>query len=228
MNKTAISFRKNRLKLLFAAAIIVFMRRTLHFAALVSVPAVLLSQGSPLSAEAKPEDIRFSDIEGHWAEEPIAEAVSSGIASGYEDGTFKPDRVISGREFITMLASSLQIPRVAALSDRSNGDKSNDPLLESLLDAGILQADEFSDEAIDHELRRSDMIKLAVNALEPEGAGGEPDVIWKRAETAGLLDSAQEEQAALESKATRAEAVVVLQRLQRLLGLKKVSSSSWR
>lgn len=47
--------------------------------------------------------VSFTDIAGHWAEAAIKEASSSQIASGYPDGTFRPDRIISEAEFITLL-----------------------------------------------------------------------------------------------------------------------------
>lgn len=44
----------------------------------------------------------FSDIKGHWAERTIEWAVSEGIADGYEDGTFRPDRTVSEPEFLAL------------------------------------------------------------------------------------------------------------------------------
>lgn len=44
-----------------------------------------------------------SDIIEHWAEKEISEWIDKGYVSGYEDGTFRPDRNITRAEFITMV-----------------------------------------------------------------------------------------------------------------------------
>ncbi|WP_171650827.1 S-layer homology domain-containing protein [Paenibacillus foliorum] len=223
MSKSKIRMQRNRLKLLFAASSIVLMRRIIFLTTMLSLPVVLLPAGSPVWAAAKHDEIHFSDVEGHWAEESIVEAVFSGIASGYEDGTFKPDRAVSRREFTAMLASSLQIPLVIASNMEKVAD--DDPYPQSLKDAGIIQEGDLPAEGIDQGLLRSEMMKLGVSALEPEAAPGQPEEIKKKAQAAGLLENDQEGQASdsLESTATRAEAVIMLQRLQNLLGLRESS-----
>lgn len=47
--------------------------------------------------------VKFSDIQGHWAKNTIEWAVENGLAKGYEDGTFKPDKMVTEAEFITLL-----------------------------------------------------------------------------------------------------------------------------
>ena len=43
------------------------------------------------------------DIQGHWAQAQIADWVEKGLARGYNDGTFKPDKSITRAEFITLV-----------------------------------------------------------------------------------------------------------------------------
>lgn len=45
----------------------------------------------------------FSDISGHWAEENITKMSEQGYLDGYQDGTFKPDAVMTRAEFIKVL-----------------------------------------------------------------------------------------------------------------------------
>ncbi|WP_391557906.1 S-layer homology domain-containing protein [Robertmurraya sp.] len=45
----------------------------------------------------------FSDIKGHWAESTIEWAVSNNITKGYENGTFKPNKMVSEAEFASLL-----------------------------------------------------------------------------------------------------------------------------
>lgn len=44
----------------------------------------------------------FSDTRGHWAEEQINKWASSGLAGGYADGTFKPNKEVSRAEFVAL------------------------------------------------------------------------------------------------------------------------------
>jgi hypothetical protein len=63
----------------------------------------VLAVGKPTEAE-----IVLSDIAGHWAEANIRQAVESGIAKGYADGTFKPNRTVTRAEFAVMLMNALK------------------------------------------------------------------------------------------------------------------------
>ena len=53
--------------------------------------------------------IDLTDIEGHWGESAIFEAVSAGFIKGYPDGTFKPDQSVTKAEFTAMLNRALQL-----------------------------------------------------------------------------------------------------------------------
>lgn len=50
----------------------------------------------------------LSDISGHWAEANIIKAVNQGVAFGYPDGTFKPDKTVTRTEFAVMLMNALR------------------------------------------------------------------------------------------------------------------------
>lgn len=49
----------------------------------------------------------FTDMEAHWAYEPVAAVAAEGVLNGYEDGTFRPDREISYNEAAKILVASL-------------------------------------------------------------------------------------------------------------------------
>ena len=51
----------------------------------------------------------FSDIEKHWAKEYIEFGVEKGYISGYEDGTFKPDKTVSRAEFSKMINNAIKL-----------------------------------------------------------------------------------------------------------------------
>ncbi len=60
--------------------------------------------------------VSFSDISDHWAKSWIEKAVKLGFVSGYEDGTFKPDRTVTRAEFSKLLNNALHTENKSALS----------------------------------------------------------------------------------------------------------------
>lgn len=52
-------------------------------------------------------ETQFSDVNGHWAEKYVNQAVSQGIIKGYSDGTFRPDNPVTRAEFISMANRTL-------------------------------------------------------------------------------------------------------------------------
>jgi uncharacterized repeat protein (TIGR02543 family) len=70
------------------------------------------ADGAPMSftttAAATPTAPSFSDVpSSYWAYNAISSLSSQGIASGYPDGTFKPDNDITRAEFCAMLVKAL-------------------------------------------------------------------------------------------------------------------------
>ncbi|MBJ9989458.1 Ig-like domain-containing protein [Paenibacillus sp. S28] len=56
----------------------------------------------------------FADISGHWAEASIKQAASTGIVTGYPDGTFKPGKTVTRAEFAVMLINTLGLKKPGA------------------------------------------------------------------------------------------------------------------
>ncbi|MCR2806862.1 S-layer homology domain-containing protein [Paenibacillus soyae] len=52
----------------------------------------------------------FPDIAGHWAEASIQKAVELGFVTGYQDGTFRPERQVTRAEFSAMIVRALEWP----------------------------------------------------------------------------------------------------------------------
>lgn len=54
--------------------------------------------------EEKPADVvAFTDVSGHWAKDYIEDLQKNGIISGFEDGSFQPNKIITRAEFVSML-----------------------------------------------------------------------------------------------------------------------------
>jgi len=52
---------------------------------------------------------KFSDIDKHWAKSYILKAIEIGLASGYKDGTFKPDNKITLAEVCTAINNAFNL-----------------------------------------------------------------------------------------------------------------------
>ena len=59
-------------------------------------------------AENKPSII-LSDLDNHWAQDEIQQAVREGWVNGYPDGTFHPDGSVTRAEFTKMLLAAIRL-----------------------------------------------------------------------------------------------------------------------
>ena len=68
----------------------------------------------------------LTDIQKHWAKEYVEYGVEKGYISGYEDGTFLPDKTVSRAEFSKMINSAIKLTSVgeakAEFKDVKSGD----------------------------------------------------------------------------------------------------------
>lgn len=63
--------------------------------------AVLAARSVGLPEAAEPS--RFTDMEGHWAAGAVSAAQAAGFVSGYPDGLFRPDDILTRAEGITLV-----------------------------------------------------------------------------------------------------------------------------
>jgi 3D (Asp-Asp-Asp) domain-containing protein len=71
--------------------------QTLLLAFLLLLAAVWSAAGTALAVP------RYTDTSGHWAEAGIEWAVAHGITQGYQDGSFRPNKIVTEAELLTML-----------------------------------------------------------------------------------------------------------------------------
>ena len=80
-----------------------------HFTkfAVLAIPKTGTNVEPPSSSPSIP-----FDLTGHWAGDSVMQLMEAGIVSGYQDGSFKPDRTISRAEFTVMLVKALKLETV--------------------------------------------------------------------------------------------------------------------
>lgn len=92
------------------------------------------SVGVPIKPEVKEEEDTdyskvpspFGDLgNGHWSYEYIMQLVEEGILSGYEDGTFKPEKDVLREEIVKMLIEAFSENNPNAISDFSDLSKND-------------------------------------------------------------------------------------------------------
>ena len=49
------------------------------------------------------------DVQGHWAQKEIQEAVAAGWVDGYPDGSFQPEKTITRAEFTKLLLDAIHL-----------------------------------------------------------------------------------------------------------------------
>lgn len=60
--------------------------------------------------------VSLTDVQHHWAAEPIQLMSSNGLIGGYADGTYRPDRSVTRAEFSVFLARVIRFEREAAIA----------------------------------------------------------------------------------------------------------------
>ena len=63
----------------------------------------------PFAAAAPSEEVSFPDVDGHWAQAEIEQAVAAGWVDGYPDESFQPEKSITRAEFTKMLLDAIHL-----------------------------------------------------------------------------------------------------------------------
>ncbi|WP_245596070.1 S-layer homology domain-containing protein [Paenibacillus taiwanensis] len=170
----------------------------------------------------------FSDISKHWAQEAINKAVAQGFIKGYENGTFRPNAVVTRGELTVMLARALKLPQ--ADSVLSFKDEATIPLwaksyITSAVQAGLIKG--YNDQTFrPHDpMTRMELVVMIARALKLEDskatlpfADSNQIPSWGKGAAAavygaGLLKGKDQLRLAPNESVTRAEAVTLLLRM---------------
>ncbi|OBZ07706.1 S-layer homology domain-containing protein [Bacillus sp. FJAT-26390] len=71
---------------------------------------VMLVNALQLKGVAKPLAFKDSEMVRDWAKEAISLAAEAGIISGYEDGTFRADTIITRAQMVAMIVKAASLP----------------------------------------------------------------------------------------------------------------------
>lgn len=171
---------------------------------------------------SEPEEVVFTDIQGHWAEEIINHLAGNGAVSGYPDGTFRPDRSITRAEFVSILNAVLHWKPAG---DKTFADTENHWARVAVSTAyanGAIRGYDDNTFAPDAPITREQMAVMAVNALQlkdpavaPSYADGDLISRWAKdavgaASEQGILSGYPDHTFKPQAQATRAEAVKVI------------------
>ena len=167
--------------------------------------AVMLTGSLPVAAA--PSGSTFSDVPaGHWAAADIARAVKAGYVSGLPDGTFKPDKPVSRAEFIKMAVDALGYE-----TSGSDGAWYTD-YVNSALANGLIAPDEYGAKPdYTAAMTRQELARIAVRAIG-ETAKDRHDALILAVKN-GMLSGTGNGELAPDGTTTRAQAVVVMERI---------------
>lgn len=180
------------------------------------------------AADIQEPAIALSDIQGHYVEETIRELTKSGIVSGYPDGTFRPNRPITRAEFVSILSSILPWEPSA---DKTFADTEKHWARSAISIAyanGIVQGVDDHRFAPDQPITREQMAVMAANALHLEKpkaglsfADGERISSWAKdaieaVTERGIFSGYPDRTIRPQAQATRAEAVMVIDRILKM------------
>lgn len=69
----------------------------------------------PITEDSEGTKPSFNDIAGHWAENEIQSSAALGWVNGFPNGTFLPNQAVTRAEFAVMLSKVLDLPAAQAL-----------------------------------------------------------------------------------------------------------------
>lgn len=111
----------------------------------------------------------FSDInEDHWAYSYVMSLYNYGVISGYEDGSFRPDALITRGEFIKLITDSLNINGDPASSISFTDVKAGDwvyPYVQRFASAGGISGYEDGSAGVGRNISREDAAVFIERAL---------------------------------------------------------------
>ena len=131
-----------------------------------------------LAGAAETETDAFSDVKKkNWYSGYVGWAVEAGIVTGYEDGTFKPNKALSREEMAACISRyvdfmGIQMPRENTapdrFADRMKIAKWAREYVEMLRRAGIVNGDQYENYNPKSNITRAEMATIIMNLISAE------------------------------------------------------------
>lgn len=173
-------------------------------------------------------EISFTDASSHWAKAAISNAVAAGIASGYPDGSFKPDQYITRAEFTKLLVEGLDLASSStalSFSDAASIPQWAQAYVQAAVNAEVITGYQDGSFRGDGNITRAEMAVMITKALGLELEAAEalsfsdadsiPGYAKERVATAvkhGLVQGLGNDRFGANEQATRAQAVTIILR----------------
>ncbi|MDO3413089.1 S-layer homology domain-containing protein [Saccharibacillus sp. CPCC 101409] len=160
----------------------------------------------------------FSDVKSsHWAAGSIAAGVAKGYVEGYANGTFKPDASVTRAEFVKMVVAAMK------LEVGSESGKWYTPYITAATKAGLYESGDFANNEAgwNKTMTREEMARIAARAA---GETSKEDDKWMYLATKkGLITGVGKGEIALDGLSTRAQSIVIIERILSANAGKKLS-----
>ena len=173
--------------------------------------------------------IKFTDIQGNWAEKIIKQFVEDGYINGYPDGTFKPNNSITRAEFIKVFNKYFGLSKKTGkvLSDTSNHWAKDE--IDIAISNGIIQGFEDGTFRPNDPLTREQAAKIISNYTKLTDTNyNKLDSYkdhtsisaWAKSAVEAMLDNGymngyEDDTIRAKNNMTRAEAVTLLSRINK-------------
>lgn len=175
-------------------------------------------------AEPKNTQVVLNDIRGHWAENSIRSMVASGAASGYSDGSFKPNQTITRAEFAKIIVKAFNLPYSGEkVFQDTKGHWAEDAISAAYMN-GIISGYDENSFGPDDTITREQIAVMVVKAAKLTGTSnqqkfsdGEQISKWAKNEAAiaaanQLIFGYEDNTFRPKNNASRAEAVSIITR----------------
>ncbi|KNY29433.1 leucine-rich repeat protein [Pseudobacteroides cellulosolvens] len=119
--------------------------------------------------DKKPAVVAFKDIQNHWAVGQIIELVNKNAISGYEDGTFKPNNIISRAELAVIIVKVLGLKQSEGTT-KFKDDKDipywSKAYIKTAVEAGILSGYTDNTFKANKSCSREEIVTMIMRAMK--------------------------------------------------------------
>lgn len=125
--------------------------------------------------------VQFRDMENHWSREQVMNAACWGLVNGYPDGSFRPDRPISGPEGALMLSRMLRTmtgdPATINDSGQVNWDRIPEWAKDSFTDPVMMRIASQSEFYGESQLNRLQFAVMLARAIGLQDGQLSPEIV---------------------------------------------------